>query len=134
MPEIELIKYRTINSCLAAYFSCKPIEIDSISGKWIWRDASGIDHRCSNSKAVKDIRRRSFWAWVEDKKYIHYFARKSAKFEDILHGIAHELAHCERPYHRSLKEEQKAAKYAQNAYDAYFMAKSIEQDRWGAQH
>jgi oligoendopeptidase F len=45
---------------------------------------------------------------------------------DIVHLFAHEFGHCVRPFHMSLMEEHKAAKYADVAITAYEMARRIK--------
>ena len=86
------------------------------------RWADGSDTEWDVQEAIKNIRRRRCWAWVENKEFIHYFVRKSASVLDLVKMFAHELGHMERPWHRSLKEEQKADKYACVASAAYCIA------------
>ena len=101
-----------IAECLAAFFCCIPAELDSIKGRWEWQDENGKRHERSNKKAIEDIRNRNIWGFVENKKTIHYFVRKKATLRQVVDFFAHEIGHMQRPFHRSLKEEMKAAKYS----------------------
>jgi len=125
MKKISVVKYKTINSCLAAFFTCEPKELDSVEGEWRWMASDGVEESCSNVSALKEIRKRDVWAWVENKEIIHIFVRKTADLRHIIHAFAHELGHQQRPYHRTIKEEQKACIYAEIACGAYDLATEI---------
>lgn len=117
--KINAIRYRTLSKCLAAYFDCSVSELPKITGAWEWLDADGVHHSYSHKDAMKLVRRRKCWGFLEDKDTIHYWAGKGATELDLLDLFAHEIGHMERPYHRSLQEEQKANKYSKVATIAY---------------
>jgi len=123
MPKI--IKYRTINDCLAAFFNCPKPEIDNIKGEWETMDSCGRKKTYTNKDAIETIRKDSCWGWVENKDTIHCFVRKRASMKDLIRLFSHELGHKERPYYRSAKEEEKAEKYAKIAVAAYKIASKI---------
>ena len=123
MPKI--IKYRTINDCLAAFYGCPESEINKTDGEWVTMDSCGRKKTYSNGDAIKRIRKGSCWGWVENKDTIHCFVRKRTPMKDLIHLFSHELGHKERPYFRSAKEEEKAEKYAKIAVNAYKIASKI---------
>jgi hypothetical protein len=123
---IRIIKYRTINSCLAAYYECKVSELDSIEGTWYSLDSKGVEDTCPNQEAIASIRKLNAWGWIEGKEDIHCFFRKKASMHEIIGLLSHEIGHTQRPFHRDLVEEQKACKYASVACDAFNLAVQIK--------
>ena len=115
-------KYRTINECLAAFFDCDVDKLGTLSGNFEMRWADGSESNWEVQKAIRDIRKRRCWGWIENKTFLHYFIRKSATMIDLVKLFAHEIGHMQRPWHRGLKEEQKADKYANIAAAAYCVA------------
>jgi len=115
-------QYKTINDCLAAFFNCEVSELSEIAGKFRYALADGEEKSEKVQEVMHRIRKGPCWAWVEGKSVIHYFVRSRATMSDLVKMFAHELAHRERPWHRSLKEEQKANKAADIASAAYQMA------------
>lgn len=119
---IKGIRYKSVNECLASYFHCKPRALDQITGNWVWKDANGVERSMSNQDALKTIRKRGYWAWVENKAVIHFFISRRVHLRNVIKLFAHELGHMQRPFHRSLQEEQKASVYAELAVKAYDLA------------
>ena len=120
--KIKGIRYKTINSCLAAFFECDKNEFDKIKGRWEWYDENGNLQSEDYQKALPKIRKMKVWGWVEGKEVIHYFIRKNATMNQIIGMFAHELGHMTRPWHRSIIEEKKAKKYEKVAIAAYELA------------
>lgn len=121
-------RYRTINACLAAFFDCKVKDLDALEGNFVTRTAEGKNVSVPVQKAIKIYRKVRVWGWVESKEFIHYFVRKSATMLDLVTFFAHEVGHMQRPWHRSLKEEQKAEKYAKVAGAALQLAQQVYQE------
>ena len=121
-------RYHTINSCLVAYFGCKAEELDALEGNFVTRTADGVDISTPVQEALRNIRKKRVWGWVESKEFIHYFVRKSATMLDLVAFFAHELGHMERPFHRSVEEERKAERYAEVAYGAFQLAQQVFED------
>ena len=115
-------RYRTINECLAAFFDCDANELDSLSGRFEMRWENGDESKWEVQEAIKKIRRKRCWGWIENKTMLHYFVRKSATMINLVKMFGHEIGHMQRPWHRDLKEEQKADKYANTAAVAYTVA------------
>lgn len=136
-PRIKKIpgkSYHTINECLAAFFDCKKEKLDSLSGNFEMRWASGNESEWDVQAAIKNIRTQRCWGWIEDKTMLHYFIRKSATMSDLVKMFAHEIGHMQRPWHRDLKEEQKADKYSNIAAAAYCVAEQAYKEihgEWG---
>jgi hypothetical protein len=126
LPTINIKRHRTINSCLAAYFSCKVKDLDSIDGDWVWMNSFGEYHSCPNQDKIKEIRKENTWGWICDKNTIHLFIRKKATMAEIIYTVAHEFGHTHRPFHRNMVEEQKASKYADVAIVAYELAELLK--------
>jgi hypothetical protein len=122
---IEVCRYKTITECLAAFFYCQKDELSSVRGQFKWSDADGTVHSQEVQEAIRVIKKRPVWGWVEDKRTLHLFIRKRASFRQVLRLVAHELGHTRRPFHRSVKEEQKAEKYAEVATDALDIAQQL---------
>lgn len=123
--ELSYITYSTIDECLAAFFLCEVSELDSVGGFWEGVDGDGNDYFRPNKEAITSIREWSCWGWIEDKQIIHVYIGPDASMEAIIRLCAHEIGHMQRPYHRSIKEEQKACKYSDVAETAYRMAQRI---------
>lgn len=126
VKKVKVIRYRTINACLAAFYNCSVKELDSIEGYFEYQDADGTVTMTSQQVALKQIRQRSCWGWVENKTTIHVFVRKRASLRQVMALFAHEQGHMQRPYHRSLQEEQKASIYAEVACGAFDLAMEIK--------
>ena len=138
MPKIIQIpgkKYRTINTCMAEFFNLEDTKsLDSLSGHFEMRWANGNESKWDVQEAIRHIRKRKCWGWIEDKTILHYFIRKSATMADLVKMFAHEIGHMQRPWHRGLKEEQKADKYANIAAAAYCVADQAYKEihgEWG---
>ena len=108
----EIIVHKSLASCLKSY----GINGD---GYWKWMDAEGKTHKRSHKVAVRSIRRRRCWAYISNKSEIHMWVGKGCNRIEVFRVLAHEMGHAERPFYRSLKEEQKAAKYERVAVSAY---------------
>ena len=124
-------KYPTINGCLAAFFDCEVGELCSLSGRFEMRWADGNESKWEVQEAIKKFRKKRCWGWVEDKTFLHYFIRKSATMVDLVKLFGHEIGHMQRPWHRGLKEEQKADKYANMAAAAYCVAEQAYREIHG---
>ena len=107
---------------MAAFYDCDISELVNIEGTFEMLWASGKRESWDVQKAMSDIRKCSCWAWVENKTIIHFFISSQATMLQLVKLFAHELGHTQRPYHRTLKEEQKADKYSNVAAAAYAMA------------
>lgn len=126
IPEVETIRYRTINGCLAAFFRCRVEDLGKVVGRFEWTDADGVDYSKDVQEAIIGIRKRSTWGFVENKRTIHCFIRKGATEREIISLFAHEVGHLKRPYHKNRLEEKKAGTYAEVARCAYDMAMSVK--------
>ena len=79
----------------------------------------------------KDLRKAVIedgnWAYVRDKKSVHFWADKDTEFKRVLSLIAHEVAHIEiRPFYvDQSKEEIKAGRYETLTELAYDVAERI---------
>jgi len=123
---IEVEQYQTINGCLAAFFMCKVKDLDKQPGVWEFMDSKGVYHSTTNVKKIKELRKGNYWGWADRKKKVHFWVGKKVSVKEMIDLFAHEFGHCARPFHRSLKEEQKAAKYADVATTAYELAMRID--------
>jgi hypothetical protein len=128
---IEIKQYKTINGCLAAFFRCKVKDLDKQHGVWDYKDSQGVYHSTTNKKKIKELRKGDYWGWAEGKTKVHFWVGKKVSVNDMINLFSHELGHCMRPFHRCLKEEQKAAKYADVATTAYELAMRIENGEKG---
>jgi hypothetical protein len=123
---IEIKQYKTINGCLAAFFRCKVKDLDKQSGVWDYLDSSGVYHSTTNKEKIKELRKGNYWGWAEGKETVHFWVGKKVSVKEMIDLFAHEFGHCVRPFHLSLIEEQKAAKYADVAATAYELAMRIK--------
>ena len=123
--EIDIITYKTINDCLAAFYGIDKKELSEVDGHFEWKDCNGREFTMEAQKAIQMIRKKKVWGWVEGKKTIHAFIRKSASLRDIIELLAHEVGHMQRPFYRSLKEEQKANIYEEVAVCAFDIATQL---------
>lgn len=122
--EIVILRYKTAGKCLRVYFGLD--ESDSLpEGYWEWKDAAGTYKKKTMRESLIGIYKQQVWGWCENKETIHIWVGKEAKFEDVVGLIAHERGHMIRPYHRSLKEEQKACRYQDVAVMAYEVARDL---------
>ena len=122
MVSIEAVKYDDINKCMAAFFNCEPDELESLEGNFemLWGD--GKEESWDIQTAITDIRKGACWGWLEDKRVLHYYISARATLSQVIKMFGHELGHMQRPFHRSLKEEQKADKYGSVVVAAYEIA------------
>ena len=105
---ITVKTYKSLTKCLKTFFNGTIPE----SGWWEWLDADGCKHKIKLQDAIKRHKKEGCWGWVENKDTIHLWVGKKCSSENLIRLIAHELGHMNRPFHRSLIEEQKAERYA----------------------
>jgi hypothetical protein len=115
-----IIRHRTLKECFNLY----GVDLNE-KGWWEWSDADGRAHRLSNAQSVKNIRKRGFWGFIDNKNTIHVWIRSRTKMEDAVALLAHEIGHAELPYHRQKLEEQKASKYERVAKMAFMAAREL---------
>ena len=127
LKEITLVRYPTINECLAAHFNCSIDDIPT-EGYWEWQDANGSSYKMPVVEAIKRIKRRAVWGWIENKRIIHFYSRKNATLSQLIYLFGHELGHMQKPYYKTKAEEKKASVYGLIAMTAYEMAKRIHVD------
>ena len=121
---ISIIRYPTLRSCLKSFGLD-----DNSKGYWQWPDADGNKHRSQNGTAIKELKNRSCWGWVENKKIIHVWVGKRATLSDVVSLLSHEIGHLERPFHKNrFSEEQKASKYQRVAVKALKAAQDLLND------
>lgn len=124
MKKINFVRYPSINECLAAYYRCGVDQIPT-TGFWEYKDADGKYHKTSQKKALKSIRARAAWGWVEKKRTVHFYCKKNVSMRQLIRLFAHEIGHTKRPWHKSLQEEKKACLYGDVAMMAYDVAKEV---------
>ena len=127
----EIIRYKTINGCLSKFFQCDRKDLDSLNGKFETKNERGEFKSYPVQKSISLIRKMKVWAWVENKETIHFFARKNATERDLVDCFSHEIGHLQRPFHRSLIEEQKACMYSKVALMAYDIATQFKKETKG---
>ena len=110
--QVQVVVYRSLEGCMKAFGETK-------LGHFEWMSADGKKYRMSLKETVRLSRAAGCWAWAEDKKAIHLWMGKGCTKEELFGVLAHEIGHMERPFHRTLREEQKAAKYERVALAAY---------------
>lgn len=125
LTEIQLVRYPSINECLASFFRCSVDQIP-MGGFWEWQEADGSKHKMKQAEALSLIKKRSVWGWVEGKRIIHFYARKNASMSQLVRMLAHEIGHTQKPYHRTIAEEMKANKYGLVAMTAFEIAQRIK--------
>lgn len=117
MNGIKVVRYRSLVSCLAAFFQCRPSEVPT-RGRWEWRDRKGAKIFSSMKEVLRLCRDRGCWGWTANHKTLHLWIGRKAKFSEAIGLIAHELGHREKPWGHGAQEEQKAARYEAVAQDA----------------
>lgn len=117
---LKITRYRTLRECLAA-FGLRPDD----KGWWKWMDASGKKHRMSYSRSIEKIKEKGYWGFIDNKRTIHVWARTRTPMADVVGLLAHEIGHAQKPYHRTLLEEEKASKYELVAKSAYLAARDL---------
>lgn len=122
MTKIEGLSYNSVDECMAAFFQCRVSELKEVTESFEMLWAGGKEEGWDVQKAISDIRKRACWAWIEGKMVIHYYISKDATMTQVVKLFGHEIGHMQRPFHRSLKEEQKADKYSNVAAAAYQIA------------
>lgn len=121
---VEIIRYESLEKCVAAFLGCSPEEIPD--GKWWWAEEDGSVHAWPMSRVLRVRRKRGTWGWCEDKKVLHLWVAPYAEFKCVLRLVAHELGHTKRPYRRlRSQEEAKADTYANVAVLAYGIATEL---------
>jgi hypothetical protein len=129
---VEIIRHRTLNSCLAAFHGCKVSELPK-RGYWTFHNRQGKRVRLSVGACMRDMRKRGCWGWVLGKRWIHLWVSGRATMPEAISLIAHELGHCEKPnFGHGAREEQKAAKYEDVARRAEELAwRLVREQRYG---
>jgi len=115
----KIAQYRSLISCMAAFFRCPPSKIPT-RGNWEGYDRNGRKVRRSMKEVLRLHRDRGCWGWVEHHRTLHLWVSRKASFSEAVALVAHELGHLERPWGHGSREEKKAARYeavAQNAVD-----------------
>jgi uncharacterized protein YjaZ len=118
---VKVKRYRTLNQIMRLYFGNK----SNRDGYWEWHDEDGKRHRMRHKTALKNIKKRGTWGFIDDKKLIHCWVSSKAKFENVIQLFAHELGHRQKPWHNRRLEEIKANKYGSVAKMAYQISKDL---------
>ena len=117
--KLTIIRYRTAKQCFAAYhnsFSSK------LPKSWTFFDRAGKKKHQSMKACLSYVRNLGCWGWCSNKSVLHLWVSSRAKMPEAIALIAHEIGHCQHPFEKGGKEEQKAAKYekvARTAVDIY---------------
>lgn len=122
-PGIEIKTYKRFADCFKAYFY--PGKVPQ-KGYWRWMDENGKKRQLCLKKTIAAIKANKCWGWLEKKTIIHLWIGAGCNDVDIIRLIAHELGHAKRPFHRSLKEEMKAEKYASVAELAFLIMEDVK--------
>lgn len=80
------------------------------------------------AEALKNIRRKGYWAYVSNKSQFHIWFRRNVSDENLIALLAHEYGHLMRPYHLPCsgpQEEAKAKRYEMTARTAANLAKVL---------
>lgn len=119
-----VIKYKTLEECMAEYFDCDIVDIPK-QGLWEWMDGDRL-RVWGMRRVIRSRTKAGTWGWVEDKGKIHIWIADYAKKKHIIRTLAHEMGHIMRPYKRiSTEEEAKAERYAEVAQGAFMAMEAI---------
>lgn len=127
---IQVIRYRTLRDCMAAYFHCRPKDLPRC-GSWTWHDQRGKRHYERIQTSMKHSRQRGHWGWCEKKHILHLWTGRRAGLGGIITLVAHELGHCRKPFLPPQGEEMKAGRYEAVARAAFDIAKDLRKKRCG---
>lgn len=121
---VEIVRYPTLAACLRAFHGLSGRD-RLPDGVWEWKTSDGTLERLRDRYARREIRKRKCWGWCENKGRIHLWIAPGAEYREVFKLLAHEFGHMQRPYYRSLDEEQKACKYAKVAEFAWDVANGL---------
>ncbi|MBE3085041.1 MAG: hypothetical protein IMZ64_02350 [Bacteroidetes bacterium] len=112
MPK-KFIRYYSIEKLMASLLQIPESKAGDYSVGYDGGELSNVDFK-------KAIEHQGVWGFIDDKKVVHYWMKKSAPLDTLITFIAHETGHLNgRTYKNQRKEEEKAHSYDQIALYAY---------------
>lgn len=122
--KLDVFRYDTLEACMAAFYGCTEIGLlDQPRTRW---EHKGRETVWPIRRVIRNRKKIGTWGWAENKKAIHVWITKEASMQSVIHLVAHELGHLERPYRMDkFEEERKAVKYSEVATLAFEISEDL---------
>lgn len=124
----KIVRYVTFKEIWEVFIEQGGMGIDQEAGTWEYSDVHGEVFVEKISTMKRRVMKEGCWGFLQNKDEIHVWIKdREVPLWKIIRLLAHEMGHAERPFHRTaIKEEQKAARYADVARAAYLMAQDLQ--------
>lgn len=121
--ESKIFIYKDIKKIVGAHFGDLVLDgTETINGF----DGEGGEYSLSVDEFIKNVSSFGCWGFCEGNENIHIWYDEKVELKSLIHFLAHEKGHMNRPHHKDKeREEMKAELYGNTAVFAFEIAEVL---------